>query len=346
MEKKEEILVYDMEASDKDSFVYETSLVSDPATGFEWLRFKKEDNTKISFKKVLDAENPKKRMISGLWFLPDTPLKRIDANGELYATKITREELFKAFENYLKRGDRLFQFEHNGIPLKGVIDVENWVYTEDNKLSPVYGLSLEDLGYDESKVPYGSVFKTVYIEDEEFWNEYIESGKLTGFSIGGLFNLKEAGVINSTEAFSNNNNINLNNLQKMKKQTKFSTEDAINALGDVATPEVAIAIAELIEEVADVTTEEVVKNVEEVSNDNERLDAIEAKLDQILSILMPVAEKVEVVVDEAAAVAESYKKQTEKITKLAETFRKQTPMASKEVYTKKEVDNTKGYIKL
>ena len=56
--------------------------------------------------------------------------------------------------------------------------IESWIKTSENDKSL-------DLGF--SDAPVGSWFISVFIDDKDFWEENIKSGKFKGFSLEGLF---------------------------------------------------------------------------------------------------------------------------------------------------------------
>ena len=177
-------------SEDGPEAVYETSYVSDPATGVSFLKFNKDQTTNMEFKKLKNETY--QRMTSGVWMMPDTKYLRVDKDGNYYTVQFTQETLFKALMKYLKEGYAdAVKVEHNGQYLEGFVSIEHWIIQDENTLSPVFGLSLTDLGYDPSEIPVGTVMKTTYVADESFWNEQVLSGNVTGYSIGGLFNLDE-----------------------------------------------------------------------------------------------------------------------------------------------------------
>lgn len=181
---------YLLDTSDEDANIYETSFVEEPATGFDFLKFNKEDVKTLEFKRIETAEF--KRMVSGVWFMPDTKYLRMDASRGLYTVEFKREALKEALIKYLKSDyANNTKVEHQGQFLEGFVSIEHWIYDEDSKKSPVFGHSIQDLGYSEDQVRYGTVFKTVYVQDEQFWNDEIMTGKVKGFSLGGLFTLEE-----------------------------------------------------------------------------------------------------------------------------------------------------------
>jgi hypothetical protein len=122
--------------------------------------------------------------------LPNTKYIRQTEEGELYTVEFTPETLKAALLKYLKSGyANLVKSEHSGEYLDGFVAMEHWIIEDENTLSPIFKLSLSDLGYKPSDIPAGTVMKTTFVADEQFWNEKVLTGMVKGYSIGGLFNL-------------------------------------------------------------------------------------------------------------------------------------------------------------
>lgn len=199
---------YLMTTEDTEANVFETSFVSAPATDRGFLMFSRDESAvnqlapknqnftilkkedfKILDKSKVDATEFQ-RMTSGVWIMPDTKYIRQTESGELYTVEFTPETLKAALLKYLKAGySNLVKLEHSGEYLDGFVAMEHWIIDDENTLSPIFKLSITDLGYKASDIPKGTVMKTTYVVDEMFWQEKILTGMVKGYSIGGLFNL-------------------------------------------------------------------------------------------------------------------------------------------------------------
>ena len=199
---------YLMTTEDTEANVFETSFVSAPATDRGFLMFSrdesavnqlapknqnftilKEEDFKILDKSKVDSTEFQ-RMTSGVWIMPDTKYIRQTESGELYTVEFTPETLKAALLKYLKAGySNLVKLEHSGEYLDGFVAMEHWIIDDENTLSPIFKLSITDLGYKASDIPKGTVMKTTFVADEQFWQEKILTGMVKGYSIGGLFNL-------------------------------------------------------------------------------------------------------------------------------------------------------------
>lgn len=217
---------YIMTTEEEDQNIYETSFVSNPATGFSFLKFNKDEVKTLEFKQV-QAEGYQ-RMVSGVWFMPDTKYLRYDKSNGMYTAEFKREDLKEALLKYLKSDyANLIKVEHQGEYLEGFMSIEHWIYEDENTKSPVFGLTISDLGYSAEEIKAGTVFKTVYVESESFWNEQILSGKVKGFSIGGLFSLEEE--------------------NKALKQyfEAVAVEQVVEAVADVVVEEIVVVSADV-----------------------------------------------------------------------------------------------------
>lgn len=253
---------YVMSTEEDDQNIYETSFVSDPATGFSFLKFNKDEVKTLEFKQV-QAEGYQ-RMVSGVWFMPDTKYLRYDKNNGMYTAEFKREDLKEALLKYLKSDyANLIKVEHQGEYLEGFMSIEHWIYEDENTVSPIFGLTISDLGYNSSDIKPGTVFKTVYVESEMFWNEQILSGKVKGFSIGGLFSLEEE--------------------NKALKQYFNEAPVAEVVSAEVIAEVVSEVVSDITESKEIVSTQEIVTSNSEVIQNTEVIPTNEPSLSDLLS---------------------------------------------------------------
>lgn len=187
---------YLLEVDDTDELgIVETSYVEYPATGLGVYLFSKEDEEVQPKLKTFSVEGFE-RMTSGVLMMPDTKYLKRDKEGNLYTVEFKSDTLKRALLKYIKAGfDDVVKLEHS-VELwdKKFVAVEHWIIEDENTKSPIFGHSLADLGYNPKQIPAGTIMKTTYVQDEEFWNEFILSGKINGYSLGGLFEMKEVVV--------------------------------------------------------------------------------------------------------------------------------------------------------
>lgn len=270
-----------MNTEGEETIINETSFVESPATGFNFLKFAKSDVKEFKFSNL--ETKGYQRMASGLWFAPDT--KYIRNSGNMYYTvEFKKEDLKEALLKYLKSDfSNNVKVEHKGEYQDGFISMEHWIYENENTLSPVFGLSVSDLGYDPSEIKVGSIFKTVFVESESFWNEQVLTEKVNGFSIGGLFNLKE-----EKKAFDQYfSTIQAAAVEAIKEEVIEIKEEVIEIIAEDSLSVVS-AEASLLDEKVEVVTEEVLPSVEipaEIVKESPELSAFAKKLEELSSKL-------------------------------------------------------------
>jgi hypothetical protein len=175
MIKFNELPVFELQVPDEDSGVFAISLVDRPATETEWLAFsedKKVDEVKFSL-------NSDKQILTAPLMLADTPIYRKDSvNGEHYIV-FSEATLEKMSINFFKNNVRDFNEMHDSsFGIDNATVIESWIKTSENDKST-------DLGFGDA--PVGSWFISVFIDDKEFWEDNIKTGKFKGFSLEGLF---------------------------------------------------------------------------------------------------------------------------------------------------------------
>lgn len=183
---------YLMSTDGEEDNIFETTYTDNPAVGFGFLMFNeaKEDRKQQAFKVIKDNEDYE-RVTSGVWMMPNTRYLRQTEEGDFYTVEFTAEDLQKALKKHLKTGYRdNTQLEHDGYNMVTFETLEYWIIRDKDTVSPIYGLSLEDLGYNADEIPAGTVMKTTFVSDEDFWNDFILTGKVQGYSIGGLFTME------------------------------------------------------------------------------------------------------------------------------------------------------------
>lgn len=164
----------------KDKGIYALSVVETPAMEGLFVALnedQKPEPTEIKLEKV-DGDQ---RILMGVALIPNKPIYR-NQNGEEFYIQFSEDTIKKAAHSFLKN-----QFNNNSsieheVALSGMSVVESWII-EDPKQdkSAKYGFDY----------PAGSWMVSMKVDNDEVWNEYVKTGKIKGFSIDGLFSLKE-----------------------------------------------------------------------------------------------------------------------------------------------------------
>ncbi len=198
-------MIVDEDYRDSEN-VIGTSLVENPATHKLFAVFSEQTVNDMKFmvlptkqnNQMVKPDNPDgsfRQILSGVWFMPNTDYPRVIINEqgieEVITVSMSPDELMTAVRNFAQRGAyNNFNIMHSDRRVDLTM-MELWMIYDYNQMSPILLNTIEDLGYSADEIPLGTVFMTAYIEDEEFFSEYILTGKLKGFSIEGFFNLIE-----------------------------------------------------------------------------------------------------------------------------------------------------------
>lgn len=167
--------LFRLKTSTKRKGVFATSLVARPAIEENFIALSKVENVqKFSTDKV-------KYELTGPYLIPDTEIYRETKEGEPYYVTVNAQEIVKIRNNFLKYSKHTnVNHEHNGVSLRGFYIVESWIVEDE-----VHDKSVS-LGYN---LPKGTWFITMKVEDKDYWNNYIATKKVNGFSLEALFEM-------------------------------------------------------------------------------------------------------------------------------------------------------------
>lgn len=150
------------------------SLVEKPAIEEDFVRLSKQDEI------VMLAEADKeKRLLVGAALVPDKLILRKNEDGEKYQIYFTEDTIRLAAQKYLMEGlQNNATIEHQSALVEGVHLVESWIVEDPEKDKTAnYGLSY----------PKGTWAVALKVMDEKLWDDFVETGKVKGFSIEGRF---------------------------------------------------------------------------------------------------------------------------------------------------------------
>lgn len=114
------------------------------------------------------------RILLGAAMIPNKLILRVDEKtGEKYWLYFTQEAINTLFKRYMTSGYKnAFNFNHNS------------AVKINARATGVYMKSDHDIAnIAKLDIPSGSMYITVYVEDEAAWRDYVETGIATGFSI-------------------------------------------------------------------------------------------------------------------------------------------------------------------
>jgi len=152
------------------------AFVEAPATEVAMLKFNK-DKERLSF--VINDED--KKIVVAPIMVADTPIFRVNANGEQYYVSYTPEIIEQMRDKYFKEGlIYKFNIEHDEAqPVTGVYLVESYIVNEDTKAPTALG-----------DIKPGTWIGAFKIENEDLWKE-IKAGSFNGISLEGFFSYTE-----------------------------------------------------------------------------------------------------------------------------------------------------------
>ena len=194
--------------------VYALSVVKNPAMQSNWITLSEQKGLKLA---TIDEE---RRILMGIALIPNKPIYRSDEQGE-YNIIFSSKVIEQAAHDFVKKGNvNNSTLEHEiDLGSDAVSVVESWV--------------IEDAVHDKTrkygfKEPVGSWAVMMKVHDDATW-EKAKSGEILGFSIDGLFNLKEI----SKPVNMNENVKSLSLAQKFGKFLLGLEEKELPAVEDV-----------------------------------------------------------------------------------------------------------------
>lgn len=163
----EKLPIYDVIINDDDeSGVDFISLVDEPAMEMSWLKFSTDSLVEQDFS--IDKD---KKMLYGVFIAANKLVYRVDELRGEYYSRFKKDQIEKIIKKFNKNNfNRNINFQHGDNIVKAYV-VDNFQTSDLIKV---------DFGYD---VPDGSWAGSVYIEDDEFWKDYVKTGSLKGFSV-------------------------------------------------------------------------------------------------------------------------------------------------------------------
>ncbi len=160
----------------KDEGVYALSCVENPAMQDMWVKLK-EHPKQIQFEAVDDE----KRLLLGAALIPNKRILRRNKQGEEFEIFFDEATIEKVAHSFIKNGFQRNSTIDHDVKLEGVSVVETWVVQDpQNDKSNAYGKEYEK----------GTWVSMMHVENDDAWQDAKE-GKINGFSIDGLFGLKE-----------------------------------------------------------------------------------------------------------------------------------------------------------
>ena len=146
------------------------SIVENPAIEEDFIALEN-----LEFK--LAEIDKKKKILMGALLIPNKPIYRKNEEGEYYIY-FSKETIEQASQLYLKNGNQNNSTLEHKHEINGLTLVESWI--------------VEDKVHDKSRkygfdFPIGTWVGSVKVNNDKVWEEFVETGKVKGFSIEGYF---------------------------------------------------------------------------------------------------------------------------------------------------------------
>ena len=175
MTKIVELIIDENSEENKDG-VFAISLVESPAMESDFIALSKEDKkVEVQFA----TQDKEKQLLTGAVLIPNKQILRIDKEtGADYFVYFSRNTIRKASELFMMNNYQSNHTIHHKSELKHLTVVESWI--KDNPID-------KSVQYGFEKLPEGTWFVSVKVNDKSVWDDYVKTGKVKGFSIEGYF---------------------------------------------------------------------------------------------------------------------------------------------------------------
>ena len=213
---------------EKNDGVFGISLVNDPAMKGLFVALSEQEEITL---KAIDKEE---RILMGLVLEPNRSVYR-NQNGKEFNIVFSSDTIKELSHNFFKSGFQLNSKLEHDTPISGVTFVESWL-VENSEID-----KSANFGF---KYPKGSWLATMKVDNDDIWNNYVKTGKVQGFSVDAMVNLKEININNLEMSEEKKNTFGAKVLELAKDILKLK-EDVV--VEEVATVELGSAKSEGIE---------------------------------------------------------------------------------------------------
>ena len=278
--------------------VYGVSLVEHPAMEGDFIQFSEQ---KVQFADV----DKSKRRIMGLILEPNKKVYR-NQNGEAFNIVFTEQDIEDVAYNFQKQSNQSTStIGHSGSNIEGVTFVETWI-VENPKVdkSTNFGFSY----------PKGSWMGVMQIDNEQIWLEYVETGKVKGFSIDAFMQLEEVNL--NKVNMSDNKEVTLSEkaTDSLVKKVGLAISSILN-LKEKEQVKEEVNLEKEVEqvEVKEAETVELAKQVVEVKFNDEELAKF---IKEVEAILNPVKDENVALKKQVEEFETKFKAQEERLVEL------------------------------
>ena len=215
---------YEATFKENSDGVFAISLVNEPATKETFIALSKQQEIKLA---EVDKEQ---RILMGLVLQPDQLIYR-NQGGEEFNIVFSSDTIKELSHNFLKSGYQLnSKLEHEN-PIKGVSFVETWL-VENPKVDKSTNFGFE--------YPKGSWMATMKVDSEEVWEDYVKTGKVQGFSVDAMVDLKEVNLKSNIEMAEENKKSFIDQLKVVLAEVGLVKKETEVKLGSVMSGDITI----------------------------------------------------------------------------------------------------------
>jgi hypothetical protein len=195
---------------DEDAQIEEISLVESPAIERNFHSFSAASDRKQTFKQTND-----KQIVIGPALIPGMLIPRVDElTGDKYQVFFRANVVERIAHSFNASVNKLFKLEHSE-DLSGIQMLESWIITDQVRdKSRAFGFNF----------PVGTWMVMLKINNTNIWNNFVKTGLVKGFSIGGNFD-----YIERQRVLASSKNKNKNNNKMTKDKYKDVITKAIEA---------------------------------------------------------------------------------------------------------------------
>lgn len=162
------------ESDDDATGIYAISFVDCPANEVDFVALSRQQEEHLS-------RDEKRHILTGVVLQPDQMIYRNTPQMGEYYIKFSAEQIALIAQKMMRQGVALRTTTHqHSQPLEGNYMTEMWI-VEDPERDKSRALGFANL-------PQGTLMCSYKIEDQNYWDEQVMTGRVKGFSLEGLFN--------------------------------------------------------------------------------------------------------------------------------------------------------------
>ena len=183
------------------------SVVENPAIELDFIALKKQQELKLA---EVDKDE---QILMGPALVPNKTILRRNEKGEEFYIYFSKETVKKASQLFFIRGNQNRATLEHELSLQGLSVVESWIVEDTEKdKSAKYGFD----------VPVGTWMISMKVQSEEFWNEFVKTGAVKGFSIEGYFTNKKSKLSADEDFLELEGNYIIDQIASESKDKTFS----------------------------------------------------------------------------------------------------------------------------